>query len=436
MRLLKLVFLFFYLTTPNIFSFAQQQVALNGQKETIYPIDVQHIYETNDLVPLKTILENKSVIGMGEATHGTKEFFEIKGKMFRYLVQEHGVKVFGIEATYAGCLYINDYITEGIGNLDSVLNRLEFWTWHTQEVKELIKWMRDYNVNKQDADKIFFYGFDMQSIVAPTNYLHDYIKLKYPQHLESFKNLIAPVYNRQREIYNQSLSSNRNAIADTLTTVASAMEAWFVQKNLLAKEENTDKKERQLKLCFQNFKEAVMMLKAKNGFSFRDSCMANMVQTIKNLEKGKIFLWAHNGHIMTGTPYGTRLNVMGNHLKNMFGDQYYNIGFVFHRGTFNAVKQQRSKTSKGVSGGLGMCAVSSSPKGSIAGQFSRLHYPSFFIDLAGTQNKLFTTTQMAYNIGAIFIGRERSFGRFTPAQSYDGIVYVENTNASQLLPFR
>jgi hypothetical protein len=43
---------------------------------------------------------------------------------------------------------------------------------------------------------------------------------------------------------------------------------------------------------------------------------------------------------------------------------------------------------------------------------------------------------MAYNIGAIFIGRERSFGRFTPAQSYDGIVYVENTNASQLLPFR
>ena len=436
MQLFKLALLFFSLGALNIFSFAQQQVSLNGKKETIYPIDVEHIYETNDLVPLKTILQNKSVIGMGEATHGTKEFFEIKGKMFRYLVQEHGVKVFGIEATYAGCLYINDYITEGIGNLDSVFNRLEFWTWHTQEVKELIKWMKDYNVNKQDADKIFFYGFDMQSFNAPFNYLYDYIKLKYPEHAESFKNLIGPVYNRQLEIYNQSLGSNKNAVSETLKAVASEAEAWFIQKNLLSTEENADKKDRQLKLCFQNLNEAVMMLKAKNGSSFRDSCMANMVQKIKNLEKGKIFLWAHNGHIMEGTPYGPRLMVMGNHLRNIFGDQYYNIGFVFHMGAFNAVKQQRSKTSKVLSGGLAVCAVNSSPKGSIAGQFSRLHYPSFFIDISATENKLFTTRQIAYNIGATFISRERSFGNFIPAQSYDGIVYVENTNASQLLPFR
>jgi len=435
MHLFKLIFLFFCLTALNMFAFAQQQVTLKGQKETIYPIDVQHIYEINDLAPLKTIFQDKSVIGMGEATHGTKEFFELKGKMFRYLVQEQGVKVFGIEATYAGCLYINDYIREGIGTLDSVLSRMEFWTWHTQEVKELIKWMRDYNINKQDADKISFYGFDMQSIDAPANYLRDYIKLKHPEHLESFKNLIAPIYNRQREIYNQSLGSNRNALADTLKAVASGVEAWFIQKNLLGKEENTDKKERQLKLCFQNLNEAVMMLKAKNGFAFRDSCMANMVQKIKDLENSKIFLWAHNGHIMSGLPYGPRLKVMGNHLKNIFGDQYYNIGFVFHQGTFNAVKQQITKTSKVISGGLVICKVNSSPKGSIAGQFSRLQYPSFFIDLAATRNKLFTTRQIAYNIGATFISRKRSFGRFIPAQSYDGIVYVENTNASQLIPF-
>src|SRR5215204_1845097 len=123
--------------------------------------------------------------------------------------------------------------------------------------------------------------------------------------------------------------------------------------------------------------------------------MAGMVRQIKDLEKSKMFLWAHNGHIMTGKPYGPGLEVMGSHLRNIFGAQYYNIGFVFNQGTFNAVKQHRSKKSKLVSGGLIMCEVSSSPKGSIAGQFSKLEYPSFFIDLAATQNKIFTTRQIA-----------------------------------------
>src|SRR5690349_19038305 len=113
MQMFKTCFLFFYLISSGMVSFSQQQVTLNGQKETIYPIDVKQIYATTDLLSLKNILADKSVIGMGEATHGTKEFFELKGKMFRYLLQEHNVKVFGIEATYAGCLYINDYVREG-----------------------------------------------------------------------------------------------------------------------------------------------------------------------------------------------------------------------------------------------------------------------------------------------------------------------------------
>jgi erythromycin esterase-like protein len=275
----------------------------------------------------------------------------------------------------------------------------------------------------------------MQSFNAPFNYLYDYVKLKFPQDAAGFRSIISPVYDRQQQLYRQAMEPNKIAVADTLIAVALETEAWF-QKNIMPRKDRSDKKDQQLKLCFQNLNEAIMMLKAENGFSFRDSCMARMVQKIKDLEQGKIFLWAHNGHIMTGQPYGPRLNVMGNHLRNLFGDQYYNIGFVFHRGTFNAVTKKRSKSLKVISGRLAMCEVGSSPKGSIAGQFSELDYPSFFIDLSATQNKLFTSRQIAYNIGATFTGRKFSFGRFIPAQSYDGLMFVENTSASQLLPFR
>ena len=86
---------------------------MHENKEIIYPVNSSNIHLTTDLLPLKPIFQDKEVIAMGEATHGTKEFFELKSKMFRYLVEEHNVKVFGIEASYAGCLYVNDYVQEG-----------------------------------------------------------------------------------------------------------------------------------------------------------------------------------------------------------------------------------------------------------------------------------------------------------------------------------
>jgi erythromycin esterase len=115
----------------------------------------------DDLDKLKPVLTNKRVIGLGEASHGTKEFFQMKHRMLEYLVQELGFTVFAIEASYGRCKYINNYILTGEGNLDTAIVIQGFTTWNTEEVKDMISWMRDYNVNNPDTP-VRFVGFDLQ----------------------------------------------------------------------------------------------------------------------------------------------------------------------------------------------------------------------------------------------------------------------------------
>ncbi len=429
---------------------AQQQVIIEGKEETIYPISYSTINAITDLLPLKSILQDKEVIGMGEATHGTKEFFDLKSKMFIYLVQELDVKVFGIEATYAGCLYINDYVFYGTGELDSVMRRLEFWTWQTEEVKQLIGWIRAFNEKKADDEKVSFYGIDMQSFNAPLNYLYDYIKNNHAEDASHFLKVIAPVYNRKFEIDKILFGKNRNLIIDTLEKTYVEIDKWFSKRKSVYNKGSSSKKYQQIKLCIQNFKESVLNLKYNgNRPSFRDSCMANIILQIRTIENAKMFVWAHNGHIKMQDlqrPYQSANLTMGNYLKSIFGKRYYAIGFLFHKGTFLAVKAQSSVTSKMFSkyilsrkfikASLTDCYVSSSPKNSIASTFSKFNQPSFFIDLTNTRNNLFTTTQIAYDVGAVFVNRKRSLKDFIPAQRYDGLLFVNNTNASRLLFYK
>jgi erythromycin esterase len=96
---------------------SQVNVTIGTQETPIYPIFTEKKDLSEQLQPLKALFSSKSIIGMGEATHGTREFFEIKGGMFQWLVNECNYRVFGIEATYGGCCYINDFVQSGEGTL-------------------------------------------------------------------------------------------------------------------------------------------------------------------------------------------------------------------------------------------------------------------------------------------------------------------------------
>ena len=172
---MELHFLLSLLFLLSLQCFSQVNVKLGKKDETVYMVTPNETNDLTELIPLETLFKNKKIVGMGESTHGTKEFFNMKAKMFKFLVTHCGYRIFAIEATYGGTLKVNDYVLYNKDNVLNAMKGMEFWTWDTEEVRDLIEWMRTYNAGRAENEKLKFYGFDCQSFKGPTNALVDYI---------------------------------------------------------------------------------------------------------------------------------------------------------------------------------------------------------------------------------------------------------------------
>lgn len=97
----------------------------------------------------------------GEATHGSREFFRLKHRMLEFLATEMGFTIFSIEANMPEAYRLNEYVLTGKGDPAALLKGLYFWTWDTEEVLEMIQWMRAFNASGNG--RVEFTGFDMQT---------------------------------------------------------------------------------------------------------------------------------------------------------------------------------------------------------------------------------------------------------------------------------
>ncbi|MGH2587870.1 MAG: erythromycin esterase family protein, partial [Dehalococcoidia bacterium] len=129
----------------------------------------------DDLQPLKRVIGDARIVALGEATHGTHELFEMKHRMLEFLVEEMGFNTFAIEATWPESNLVNDYVHTGQGDPAKLLSGLYFWTWNTQQVLDMILWMRRHNENPGNAPKVSFFGFDMQQPRMAMQNVIDYL---------------------------------------------------------------------------------------------------------------------------------------------------------------------------------------------------------------------------------------------------------------------
>lgn len=115
----------------------------------------------DDLKGLREIIGDARIVALGEGTHGTREYFQMKHRLVEFLASEMGFTVFSIEANMPEAYRVDDYVSQGQGDPKKLLDGMYFWTWNTQEVLDMIKWMRDFN--KAGKKHIRFTGFDMQA---------------------------------------------------------------------------------------------------------------------------------------------------------------------------------------------------------------------------------------------------------------------------------
>ena len=160
LRLIASCLLLVALTTYATAS--DDQDAIQWLRENAAPLQtVEAGHGFADLRPLGQMIGNARIVELGEATHGTREFFQLKHRLIEFLASQKEFTIFSIEANMPEAYRLNDFVLNGAGDPKQLLKGMYFWTWNTEEVLDMILWMRDYN--KSGKGRIQFTGFDMQT---------------------------------------------------------------------------------------------------------------------------------------------------------------------------------------------------------------------------------------------------------------------------------
>ena len=161
---------------------AQSAVPLNGVEAGI---------GFDDLAPLREWIDGARVVGLGEATHGTRDFFQLKHRLFEFLVSELDFNLFVIEAPLPQSLAINHYVLTGEGDARHSLASMPHFIWNCEEVAGLIEWMRAWNAEHER--KLFFYGCDPTVSAPAAMYLLDFLKRQYGSAYRRHRDALLPL---------------------------------------------------------------------------------------------------------------------------------------------------------------------------------------------------------------------------------------------------
>ena len=115
-----------------------------------------HAYRLDTMEPLRAVAGNAPVVALGDDTHGTHEFFELKLKMIQFLVREMKFTTIGFEAPFADFNRLNQYILGAPGDPYTPLmhRELGYWFWASEEIVAVVEWAREYNRTRGDRPPV------------------------------------------------------------------------------------------------------------------------------------------------------------------------------------------------------------------------------------------------------------------------------------------
>ncbi len=280
-----------------------------------------------------------SIFGFGEATHDGKEFFDIKAKYFKYLVEHQDVKVFIMEESYPAESGINEWISGGKGDIKTIAKNFSLRPWYNKEVVNLLAWMRNYNLGKSTDDQIRFYGMDIQVVSDIDQEIRDFVK----EH-------DIPVSDELLSVVDSCTSKKIDYTRPTDWADIQIPQLEKIEQIILNSQKNSNKIEDEEYFAVVR---ALSYLKKYTYYvqhsrsEVRDWKMFENVKWIvsNKAKNGKAFIWAHNEHInnVEISPAGSGWISVGGHLKEYYKDNYYSVYFDFGKGNLRGYVTRKNK---------------------------------------------------------------------------------------------
>ncbi|OWW18173.1 erythromycin esterase family protein [Noviherbaspirillum denitrificans] len=304
---------------------------------------------------------NASIVLLGEATHGTHEFYLLRAEISKRLITEKRFDAIAVEADWPDALRTSRFIQASARSSDATVDealhgfeRFPQWMWRNTDVVELLSWLRMHNLQRPDQrDKVGFYGLDLYSLRNSMDAVVRYLSQVDPEAARRARARYACfdhlAEDPQRYGYAASFGMRKDCEDEVIRQLvemtndgnrfvaiagdAEADELFYAQQNARV----AQNAEAYYRAMFQG---------RNQSWNLRDRHMAETLEALRShliAQKGrrpKIIVWAHNSHL--GDARATEMGEHGQlNLGQLVREQYgskesFLLGFTTHAGTVTA----------------------------------------------------------------------------------------------------
>jgi erythromycin esterase-like protein len=286
------------------------------------------------------------VVLLGEATHGTSEFYRARAAITRRLVERHGFTIVAVEADWPDAAYLDRFVRDGADEPfpEEAFTRFPRWMWRNEEVMALVDWLKRWNGSRADGERVEFRGLDVYSLGSSMQAVLDYlggVDRDAARTARERFSCLSPWFATPERYGREVMFGRKHPCEDKVAEIlhdlldkrmaygARDSEAFF----------DAAQNARIVRAAEQYYR--VMYRGSVESWNLRDR---HMFDTLRHLldrrgPEAKAVVWAHNSHIgnaaATAMGWEGEFNI-GELARTAFRDDAVLIGFSTDRGTVAA----------------------------------------------------------------------------------------------------
>jgi erythromycin esterase-like protein len=400
------------------------------------------------IAPILDRIGDAEVVLIGEATHGTHEFYQLRAYITQALIASRGFNVVALEAdwpdTHRACRWVHGEGSEGAAAqaLDDFV-RFPRWMWRNRVVVRFLEWLRAHNSKQPAAGRAGVYGLDLYSLHRSMDAVLRYLDRVDPAGAARARERYAcfDIFGEDPQAYGHATTRglappcDREVMAQLLELQRHAADYVSRDGRLAADAYFSAEQNARLVGDAETYYRA-MFGSGRESWNLRDRhMMATLEAVMAHVQRlnghARAVVWAHNSHLgdARATQMGTIGEInLGQLVRERYGDRALAIGFTTHTGSVTAAHQWDDPAE--------LMLVRPSLPDSYERLFHDTGLESFVLDLRGPNRALVRRPMLERAIGVIYRPHtERQSHYFTArlADQFDLVVHIDETRGVEPL---
>jgi protein-L-isoaspartate(D-aspartate) O-methyltransferase len=335
-------------TRPRRKSAGRKSVGIAGLthliREGAEPID------DIEAVPLSALLDrigDAHVVLLGEASHGTSEFYRMRARITRELILRRGFRMLAVEADWPDAAVVDRYVRHLPASERRLqpFSRFPTWMWRNQETLELVEWLREYNRDERDPRaRVSFHGLDLYTLYTSAEAVVGYLDRVDPVAARAARErygCLSPWEGDPDAYGRASLRGQYEHCEDQVVQTLRDLLSKRLEYAALDGDEFLDAVQNARLVADAERYYRVMYYGSVASWNLRDQHMFETLDSLLTFRGAgaKIVVWAHNSHI--GDARATEMASRGEHnvgslCRQKFAENVFTVGFGTNTGTVAA----------------------------------------------------------------------------------------------------